>query len=376
MIKIALIVTKRCDQRVITSIPVIIATSLLLGLVISYTIMWVMVGLDPANFFGTFLQTVVYYTGLLEPLMFLTLLGTAVTVSFYGSFWNVGAEGQYVLGMIGAIYIVMFSPLSNAFSQDSVPSAGLVKVVALLLGGILGASWSLIPGALKAYIGVSEVPVMLLMNYLAYSLSDYLTAYHWRGRYTYGYIRTDLIPEPSRLTVIPGLEILRYEVLVVVAVVLAVAYLMIEQTGVGLRVKVLGTNPLALRSAGIDDRKLVVMVAAISGFIAGLAGAVRLLGYDYRLPYNIGDGKTGFYGYTAILVAWLSFRDIRLVIPSALIVAALNSFGYRMQMGLKGLLPPGVSAYAFSQIFIGATLAAYTIARVLKEYSVRLVITK
>ncbi|MDW8011124.1 MAG: hypothetical protein RMH84_05995, partial [Sulfolobales archaeon] len=286
------------------------------------------------------------------------------------------AEGQYVLGMLGAIYLVMFSPASSMLLGSDGTTAGVAKLLAVALGGFLGSLWSLLPGVLKAYTKIGEVPVMLLMNYIAYSISDYLTAGPWKGRYTYGYIRTDLIPESSKLTVIPGFEILRYEVVAAVAIVFIGAYLLIERTWLGLEIKVLGSNPVALRSSGRDEKKTIVLVSAISGFIAGLAGALRLLGYDYRLAYNIGDGKTGFYGYTAILVAWLSFRDLKLVLPSALIVSALSSFGYRMQMSLKGLLPPGVSAFAFSQIFIGVTLAVYTVIRITKEYSVKLVVAR
>jgi simple sugar transport system permease protein len=331
-------------------------------------------GIDIVSFFGTFYQTIVSYTGLLEPLVFLAIIGTAITIGFYGSFWNVGAEGQYVMGMLGAIFLTMFSPLSSVFTQDNALLTALSKVVVVVFGGLLGATWSLIPGMLKAYAKVTEVPVLLLMNYIAYNISDYLTAGPWKGRYTYGYIRTDLIPESARLTVIPGLEMLRYEVLAAVALIIIIAYIFLEHTKLGLKVKFLGTNPVALRSSGYDDRVITLLTAALSGFVVGLAGSLRLLGYDYRLPYNIGDGKTGFYGYTAILVAWLSFRDIRYVLASALIVASLNSFGYRMQMLLKGLLPPGLSAYAISLVLIGVTLIVYTIVRVLKEYTVKLVI--
>ncbi len=376
MVRVSLVVTKRYRERMITSTPAILTVSLVLGLVVSYLAIWATVGLEPASFFATFYQTLASYSGLLEPFLFLTLLGAAISVAFYGSYWNVGAEGQYVLGMLGAMYLVMFSPLSGTLLEGDRASAAVVKLAAVILGGLLGALWSVIPGFFKAFVRVNEVPVLLLMNYVAYCLSDYLTGGPWKGRYTYGYIRTDMIPEAARLTVVPGLEILRYEVAVAAAAVLAGVYLVLERTRLGLRIKVLGTNPVALRSLGYDDRTVILTVAALSGFIAGLAGALRLLGYDYRLPYNIGDGKTGFYGYTAILVAWLSFRDVRLLVPSAVIVSALNSFGYRMQLSLKGLLPPGVSAHAFSQIFIGITLAVYTIARVARDHSVRLVIER
>ena len=376
MVRVSLVVTKRYRESAFTSTPAILAISLALGLAVSYLVIWTTVGLDPVSFFATFYQTLVSYTGLLEPFLFLTLLGAAISVAFYGSYWNVGAEGQYVLGMLGAMYLVMFSPLTGAFSGDSHASAAAAKLSAVLLGGALGALWSLVPGLFKAFARVNEVPVLLLMNYVAYYLSDYLTRGPWKGRYTYGYIRTDMIPEASRLTVVPGLEILRYEVVLAVAAVTVGTYLLLERTRLGLQIKVLGTNPVALRSSGYDDRTTLLLVAAVSGFIAGLAGSLRLLGYDYRLPYNIGDGKTGFYGYTAILVAWLSFRDVRLLAPSAAIVSVLNSFGYRMQMSLKGLLPPGVSAHAFSQIFIGITLAVYTIVRASREYSFKLVVER
>lgn len=374
MVKVGFVVIRRTKQNVLTSTPIVILGSLVLGLLISCVIIWATMGIDIVSFFGTFYQTIVSYTGLLEPLVFLAIIGTAITIGFYGSFWNVGAEGQYVMGMLGAIFLTMFSPLSSVFTQDNALLTALSKVVVVVFGGLLGATWSLIPGMLKAYAKVTEVPVLLLMNYIAYNISDYLTAGPWKGRYTYGYIRTDLIPESARLTVIPGLEMLRYEVLAAVALIIIIAYIFLEHTKLGLKVKFLGTNPVALRSSGYDDRVITLLTAALSGFVVGLAGSLRLLGYDYRLPYNIGDGKTGFYGYTAILVAWLSFRDIRYVLASALIVASLNSFGYRMQMLLKGLLPPGLSAYAISLVLIGVTLIVYTIVRVLKEYTVKLVI--
>jgi len=374
LVKVGFVVIRRTKQNVLTSTPIVILGSLVLGLLISCVIIWATMGIDIVSFFGTFYQTIVSYTGLLEPLVFLAIIGTAITIGFYGSFWNVGAEGQYVMGMLGAIFLTMFSPLSSVFTQDNALLSALSKVVVVVFGGLLGAAWSLIPGMLKAYAKVTEVPVLLLMNYIAYNISDYLTAGPWKGRYTYGYIRTDLIPESARLTVIPGLEMLRYEVLAAVALIIIIAYIFLEHTKLGLKVKFLGTNPVALRSSGYDDRVITLLTAALSGFVVGLAGSLRLLGYDYRLPYNIGDGKTGFYGYTAILVAWLSFRDIRYVLASALIVASLNSFGYRMQMLLKGLLPPGLSAYAISLVLIGVTLIVYTIVRVLKEYTVKLVI--
>jgi simple sugar transport system permease protein len=334
----------------------------------------VTVGIGIVSFLETLYQTLVSYTGLLEPLTFLAMIGTAISIGFYGSFWNVGAEGQYVMGMVGALLLTLFSPLTPLFEGGGTVLTALLKVLVVLFGGLLGSLWSLVPGALKAYARVTEVPVLLLMNYIAYSISDYLTAGPWKGRYTYGYIRTDLIPEAARLTVVPGLEVLRYEVVAALVLVVVLAYVLLERTEVGLRIKFLGTNPVALRVSGYDERVVTLTTAALSGFLVGVAGALRLLGYDYRLPYNIGDGKTGFYGYTAILVAWLSFRDVRYVLPSALIVAVLTSFGYRMQMLLKGLLPPGISAYAISLILMGVTLVVYSVFRVLRDYSPRLVV--
>lgn len=374
MISVGLVVTRRTKQSILMSTPVIILGSLVLGLLISYVVIWITIGIDIVSFFGTFYQTIVSYTGLLEPFVFLAIIGTAITIGFYGSYWNVGAEGQYVMGMLGALFLTMFSPANFVFTQNNTLLTTLVKIAAMIFGGILGAFWSLIPGVLKVYAKAAEVPVLLLMNYIAYSISDYLTAGPWKGKYTYGYIRTDQIPESARLTTIPGLEMLRYEVLAVIALITIFTYTLLEHTKLGLKIKFLGTNPIALKSSGYDDKIITLLTAALSGFIAGLAGSLRLLGYDFRLPYNIGDGKTGFYGYTAILVAWLSFRNIRYVLISALIVASLNNFGYRMQMLLKGLLPPGLSAYAISLILIGVTLIVYTVVRILREYSIKLVI--
>jgi len=349
------------------------ALSVLVGLALSYVLLYTLTGLPLQRFAKTFVDAVYSFQSYLDIYFTLLILGVSTAVSFRAGFWNVGAEGQYVAGMLGATYIALFSSFVAYEGGYPRPVAdpAIVKMAAVLFGAVLGSALSLAAALLKAYIGVHEVPVTLILNYVMYFTVDALVAGPWRGKRVYGYFRTDEIPEELKLSVVHWAPSLRWELLFAAAIVIVFTAYLTLWSPLGLWIKMRGVNPVALRFHGVDEKRVMVAAAAISGFLAGAAGALRLLGYMLRLPYEIEQGKTGYFGYTAILVAWLANRDPLAVPLSATVVSVLQSLGVELQA--QRLVPPGISPAAVSLMITGITLATYVVLKVFDEYRVKVV---
>ncbi len=334
--------------------------SIIMGILLAAVILYALAGTSPLLLF--------IYVGegfvsiqTLRDFVLLTMLGTALVIAFSGAVWNIGEEGQITMGMMAAAYIALFTALS-----ESPPTAKLTMILlALVFGGI----WGLVAGVLKAYLTIDEVAATLIMNYIAYYALNYLVRGPWKGKYTYGYIRTDLIPESTHFITLPikGITI-TYEEIVLMILVLAFAFFLLSKTALGVRIRVLGSNPDALRAAGVNVEALIVIALTISGAIAGMVGAAQLAGYLHRISYPI-ETHTANLGYTAILVAWLSMLDLRAVPIAAYIIGALNQAGRLLQAARLG-------GAAITYLFIGTTLLTFTIFRVFSEYSIKIVRTR
>ncbi len=333
------------------------AASIIIGILLSALILYVLAGTSPVLLFINVGRGFVSIETLRDFLM-LTMLGAALVIAFSGAVWNIGEEGQITFGMIGAGYIALFTALSAS------PAAAKVAMIVLAL--ILGGIWGLLAGALKAYVGIDEVASTLIMNYIAYYFLDYLVRGPWMGKHTYGYIRTDLIPATTQFTPIPvpGATI-TYEDIVLTVIVLAFSFFLLWKTALGVRIKVLGSNPDALRAAGVNVPMLITIALGISGALAGIVGAAQLAGYLHRISYPI-ESHTANLGYTAILVAWLAMLDLRAIPIAAYIIGSLDQAGRLLQTA-------GLGGIAVTNLFIGTTLLTFTVLRVFSEYSIRII---
>ncbi len=330
--------------------------SIVIGVLLSTILLYAIVGASPIVTLSCVASSLISPEIILT-FLFLTILGVSLLVAFSGSIWNIGAEGQLWLGTAAATYVALFTTLPQA------PIAA--KIAMVLLAMALGGAWAAIAGVLKAYLNIDEVPVTLIMNYIAYYIINYLVRGPWLGKKTWGYIRTDMIPDQVKFTLIPGSTTISYEVLILAVLTIALTYFMLKYTTLGLRIRILGSNPDALKAAGVNVRMLVIVALAISGAIAGAMGAAQLAGYLHRISYPV-ESHTANYGYTAILVAWLSMLDIRAIPIAAYIVSALYQAGISMQIA-------GVSSASATYVFIGAVLLTFTVLRVFSEYSVKIV---
>jgi simple sugar transport system permease protein len=395
-----LIVVKRVKTSNLyyVGIPVL---SILAGLALS-TLIFASIGVPPDLFISEILagfqspQTLRYFA-------LLVILGVALTMSFRASIWNIGAEGQMIWGMLAGGYIALFVAAQSMYVSPSdlpnyanVPGVEIIdaspvkpvisvllmdpslgKLLTVLFGMLAGGLWALIPAVLKAYLDIDEVASTLILNYVAYQLFNHLVSYNLRGLSVQArqFFRTDRMNSALLFNLIPGTSVTVQEVLMAVIFFVSVV-LMYRYTAVGLRLKIIGSNPQLLRSVGVDERRYILLAMFLSGMLAGAAGVSILanpgIGKLEKIA-NVVSPPTMNLGYTAILVSWLSMLDLRFVPIYAYIVASLFQGSSLLQSEINSLFPElSLTGAALTYIPIGSILVVYVILRIFTEYSVRI----
>lgn len=367
------------------------ALSLSTGIII-FSVFSAIIGVNPLVVLYTIASTFTFY-GVVRDFILLTLLGYALLIAFRGSLWNIGAEGQMHMAFIASVYVSIILFYTTSHTMPLLNALGVIAL-SLLLATLAGALWGGLAGVIKAYTGVDEVPVTLILNYIAYYIGNILVYGPFRGKYVWGYVRTDLMPDPYRIDLSVSIqgtgnvvvdtllffakEFATYTVWIIALIaIIAFTYWLFNKTTIGLRIKILGSNPDYLVTLGYDTRKLIVLTFAISGGLAGLTAGLYLHGSLLRLEYPL-EYQTAGYGYFAILVAWLSQLDIALVPISAYIVSALLLGSQRVSalsevkeaFSRAGL---GGGELAFRLLMFGSILLAYSILRFIQDYEIKVV---
>ena len=268
----------------------------------------------------------------------LILIGSGLALAFRAKFWNIGAESQLLMGAIFGTWVGL----------NWGPHLPAVVVIPLmfLAGFIGGALWGLIPAVLKIKFSINEVITTLMLNYICSQFVTLLIVGPWRGKTKYGFPYTDDLPLSATLSLIPGSRI-HYATLLIAIVTSIILGIAIYKTRFGYEVRVIGENPEAARYSGIDFFRTTMVIMAISGGVAGLAGVGEAAGIHHYLSYpeTISSG----YGYTAIIVAWLAKLNPIYAIFSAFFFAGILVGGDAIQISL------GLPA-ATVQIFNGTLL--------------------
>ncbi len=255
----------------------------------------------------------------------LMLASLGVTVAFRIRFWNIGAEGQLVWGGVGAAAV-------GLFAAPYIPAPLLLPAV-LLAGMAAGALWGAIPAALNAHWGVDETLTTLMLNYVAILSAEHLYYGPWRDPDGYGFPGTATLPEAAWLPRISG----RLHAGILIALALAVLlWVLFRYSRWGFTTRIVGNNRLAARVQGIGLERTIVVVLLLSGALSGLAGATEVAGVSHRLQEGLALG----YGYTAIIVAWLSSLNPLVVVPGSVLMAGLLVGGDQVQMIMR--LPAAV----------------------------------
>jgi simple sugar transport system permease protein len=221
------------------------------------------------------------------PLMF---TGLAVAIAFRAGYFNIGAEGQFLAGAIGATV-----PGLSASGLD----AWVALPLAMAAGTVAGLLWALLPAWLKRAAGIDEVVTTLLLNPVALLLLQGLLNGPWRHPES-GFPDSEVFGPGYELPTILGSDRVHAGLLIGVVAIAATAVVM-ALTPLGLRLDATGRAPEAARFSGIRVVSVRWWAALVSGGIAGLAGAVQVLGVQHQLTGSIAAG----YGYTGIVVASL-----------------------------------------------------------------------
>jgi len=278
--------------------------------------------------------------------------GLSVALGFRAGLFNIGAEGQIFIGAIFAAFV--------GYSVKGVPAI-LHLPLALLAGALGGAVWGFIPGWLKAKTGGHEVINTIMLNYIAFRVSDWLLT---------GPMKRPGSPNPISPTIEPSAKLpllfgapIRFHLGFFVALFVAwLVYWFLFKTKWGFELRSVGSNPHAARYAGMTVTLVTVTAMSLSGALAGLAGANEVLGVNYNLAMAFSSG----YGFDSIALALLGKSHPLGVVLASLLFGTLRNGATNMQ--LKAGIPIDIISVlqALILVFIAAPAIIRTIYR-LKE---------
>ena len=297
---------------------------------------------DPKSLFRIF-----YWA---TPLM---LTGLAVAVAFQAGLFNIGGQGQMLIGGVAAaIWAAALVPDIPLFQNKFVMIS-----ITIIIGFLFGGLWGFIPGYLKAKTGAHEVIVTIMMNLIAISLVTYLV-----GSQSYSpfvdstsvdaYGQTDTISEYARINLLlPSYSNSLNWTTIITFVIVLIMQIVLFYTRYGFKLRAVGFNPIASKTAGINSDRIIMSSMFLSGGLAGLAGVFYVIGTS---PYRYVSGFEGTLGFDGIAVALIAQNS-----PIAIAFAAIF-FGFLTE-GKNSLdrttdIPPDIlfALQAFVIIFIAA----------------------
>lgn len=248
----------------------------------------------------------------------LIMIAVGLALCYRANAWNIGAEGQLLIGAIAGSGLAVMAHGTN-------PGPWLLP--AMLLAG---AAYALIPALCKVRFGASEILISLMLVYVAGLLLDYLVRGPWRDPAGFNFPTTAEFDSAATLPLlIAGSRVHTGLILTLIAV--AAAAVLLGRTLKGFEIRVVGTAPRAARFAGFNADRLVLTTFAISGALAGIAGIIEVAGPIGHLQPDISPG----YGFTAIIVAFLGRLNPLGILASGLFLALTFIGGEQAQIALK-----------------------------------------
>jgi len=251
----------------------------------------------------------------------------ACSIAFRMKLWNIGAEGQFIMGAFGASAVVL-APLLPP------ETSGWIFLPVMMIAGILmGALWGFIPGYLKAKFNVNEIISTLMMNYISIAWINYWIFGVWSeggfqmsARFPEGAWLPRLLDYAERFPFLRGLTTHAGLLLGILAAF--VVWLLIYRSRWGYEIRLIGDNPNAARYAGINISRNTILVMVVSGALAGLGGMSEIAGVVHRLQTSpVAAG----YGFTGIIVAWLAKLHPGVIIVVSILFGALLLAGREIQ---------------------------------------------
>ena len=290
------------------------AVAIILALIVCGIVTTLTTGINPvevyqsvfAGAFGTARKTWIT----LQNMSVLLLIALALTPAFKMKFWNIGAEGQILVGGIATAACMIY--------LKALPPVVLILVM-MIASLIAGAAWGFLPGFFKARWNTNETLFTLMMNYIAIQLTSFFVA---KWEYPFGSNTVGIINPTGKQGWLPNMFSEGYNgdfgwnVLIVLVVTVGM-YLYLSKSKHGYEIAVIGDSENTARYAGIRVSRVYVRTMLVSGAICGLAGFIAVSGAAHTISTTVSGGR----GFTAIIVAWLAqFNSIVMVIFSFLLI--------------------------------------------------------
>jgi len=240
--------------------------------------------------------------------LIMTSLG--LMIAFKMKFWNIGGEGQILIGALFASYFALnFSFLPKP----------ILLLVMFIFGFIGGALWALVPAVLKVKFETNETITTLMMNYIALNLVTYLQYGPWKDPQSFGFPKIANFTENALLPKVFGLHI-GWIVTILAVVIISI---FVSKTKYGYEIKVVGESKDTANYSGIRVNRVIIRGLIISGGICGIVGMMEVSGVNGTLTDQVSAG----YGYTAIITTWLSGLKPSFIIPVSVLFAGLIKGG-------------------------------------------------
>lgn len=302
-----------------------IAAALVVCLVFSLSVAGVTPDVVLTSFFKGNFGTDRKIFAMLAELSKLLLIALALTPAFRMRFWNIGAEGQVLVGALAAVSCAYF--LGGKMAE---PLLLLVMFAAAILAGAI---WALLPALFKALWNANETLFTLMMNYIATCLVSYMLASQFASesnamsKLSYG-----------RLNFVPNWEFGKeFTVIVFAVVIMVMMFIYLRYSKHGYEISVVGESENTARYIGINIKKVIIRTMAISGALCGLVGFLIVAIFDNM----ISTGTAGGMGFTAIMVSWLGKFNPFIMSSVAFLISFLNRGASQLVSDLsrKGISP-------------------------------------
>ncbi|MCM1433097.1 MAG: ABC transporter permease [Clostridiales bacterium] len=284
--------------------------SILIALIFSGIVIMLLTGENPFSVYATMIKGAFGSSRrvwkLLQSLAMLLCISLAVTPAFKMRFWNIGAEGQVLMGGLAtaACMICLGGKIPNA----------LLIVVMLVSSVVAGALWAVIPAVFKARFNTNETLFTLMMNYVGIQLVSYFEMY-WEN--PKGSSNIGIINQATHDGWLPVISNYDYLLNVIVVLLLTIfMYIYLKYSKHGYELTVVGESENTARYIGVNVKKVILRTMALSGAICGIAGLLLVSGTNHTVTTTTAGGR----GFTAIMVSWLAkFNPIVMVLTAFLI---------------------------------------------------------
>lgn len=312
-------ITKRDDSGLLKS-AIVHLIGIVIALVLSSLLIIAVTGQNPISLFKSMFEGVFgtsiansginkKYVESLHIVAILLCISLAVTPSFKMKFWNIGAEGQVLMGCLFSAYCML-----EFGGEMSNPVLLIVMVVGSIL---MGAIWAVIPAICKAYWNTNETLFTLMMNYVAMTLVSYFIMVKDKsGRSDLG-----IINERTGDGYLPNLFEMNYIFnILIVAVVTVLMFIYLKYSKQGYEISVVGESQNTARYIGVNVKRVIIRTVALSGAICGLVGFMIIAGDKH----SIKDSIVGGQGFTAIMVSWMAGFNPIVMIPVSMLIVFLS----------------------------------------------------